>query len=92
MILLNFHCPLGSEERDFLRYPQTATNQTARNLKTILSWQQQLYDKSEVHGYPLVWYFNNIGANWKVYASTYAPAQLTQPSMIRCDNLECKLD
>jgi hypothetical protein len=47
---------------------QTASSQTAQDLKTILMWQQEFYRKSGAKTDPLVWYFNNVGADWKIYA------------------------
>lgn len=46
---------------------QTALVQSARKLKTLLRWQNELNEKSTVRGCPLVWYFNNVGSSWKVY-------------------------
>ena len=47
---------------------QTALHQTAPSLTKILIWQQDFYKKSEVCRSPLVWHFNNVGSDCKLYA------------------------
>lgn len=61
---------------------QTAANQTARSVKTTLTWQQNFYEKSEVQERPFVWHFNNIGADWKVYICYTRPSSTTRETTV----------
>jgi hypothetical protein len=75
---------------------QTASNQTARDLRTILMWQQDFYKKSDVYGCPIVWYFNSVGSDWKLHGcyvrqSSTAPERTVYVSPLCASFLLCCL-
>ena len=49
--------------------------QSARKLKSLLSWQRRIFDESEVSVIsPTAWFFSSVGADWRVYGCSETKA------------------
>ena len=58
---------------------ENTIKQSARKLKSLLSWQRRIFDVSDVRvTSPTVWFFSSIGADWRVYGCSERKAVHSQ--------------